>query len=69
MSAQVSDQLLRRKHVEAVTGLSRSTLYQLIQEDRFPKPVPLHGRAVAWSLNAVNQWIEKRLHEGPATQQ
>lgn len=67
MSAEVSDRLLRRKSVEAITGLSRSALYQLIHKGSFPKPVPLHGRSVAWSLNAVNQWIEQRLAQSPAT--
>ena len=34
-------QILRRKDVEAMIGLSRSTIYKLISQDMFPKPVQL----------------------------
>jgi prophage regulatory protein len=41
--------ILRRKQVEARTGLSRSTIYARISEGTFPKPIDLGGgRAVGW---------------------
>ncbi len=42
--------LLRLRHVLAVTGLPRSTLYSYIAENNFPKPVQLGPRAVAWRV-------------------
>src|ERR1700761_7728494 len=34
--------------VRAVTGLSKSSLYELIRENSFPPPVHLGARTVAW---------------------
>jgi len=55
--------LLRRKTVEARTGLARSTLYQMMQTGHFPKPVRIGGRAVAWLESDIDEWIEARLAE------
>ena len=52
--------ILRRPQVEARTGLSRSTLYQYIQDDLFPRPVSLGARAVGWLESEVNAWIAAR---------
>ncbi len=46
--------LLRRKQVEAETGLSRSTIYLRISQNLWPKPVPLGARAVAWPAGEVD---------------
>jgi prophage regulatory protein len=45
--------ILRRKHVEDRTGLSRSTIYLRIQEGTFPRPVSLGARAVGWPSDEV----------------
>ena len=52
---------LRRKQVETRTGLSRSTIYQYIQDGAFPKPVPLGPRAVGWLESDVSEWIAGRV--------
>lgn len=52
--------ILRRKTVESRTGLSRSTLYKLIQEGKFPKPVSLGARSVGWNSLHIDQWVEER---------
>lgn len=52
---------LRRKQVETRTGLSRSTIYQYIQDGAFPKPVPLGPRAVGWLESDVSDWIAARV--------
>lgn len=54
--------LLRRKQVEAQTGLARSTLYKLIGELKFPRPVQItDGGAVAWRSTDVDAWIQSRV--------
>ena len=53
--------ILRRKHVEVRTELSRSSIYQYIKEGAFPKPVPLGPRAVGWLESEVNDWIATRV--------
>lgn len=52
---------LRRRQVEARTGLARSTIYQYVKDGVFPKPVPLGPRAVGWLESDVNEWIAERL--------
>ncbi len=52
--------LLRLPEVLRMTGLSRSTLYRLIGEGRFPAPVRIGPRAVAWRERDVLEWQETR---------
>ena len=52
--------LLRLRAVMHVTGLSRSTLYRLIADGQFPRPVRLGPRAVAWRRSDVEAWSEAR---------
>ena len=52
---------LRRRQVQTRTGLSRSTIYQYIQNGVFPKPVPLGPRAVGWLESDVSEWIAARV--------
>ncbi|MBQ0759451.1 MAG: AlpA family phage regulatory protein [Zhongshania sp.] len=61
MAAQIREALLRRKQVEARTGLPRSSLYALISANKFPKPIILSGRTVAWVESSVDQWVAERI--------
>ena len=54
------DVILRRPAVEAATGLSRSTLYEMIANGRFPKPVRLGARAVGWRESEIAAWLGER---------
>ena len=49
--------ILRRKQVEARTGLSRSTIYLRIQKGTFPKPINLGARAVGWVKDEIDAWL------------
>ncbi len=51
---------LRRRAVEEITGLSRSTIYLMMSRDLFPRPVKLTGKAVAWPENPIASWLESR---------
>jgi prophage regulatory protein len=52
---------LRLPKVRAVTGLSKSSLYELIRENSFPTPVHLGARTVAWVASEVKQWAAERI--------
>lgn len=41
--------LMKRQQVEAVTSLSRSTLYDMMAKGRFPKPVRLGPNRVGYN--------------------
>lgn len=51
---------LRRRQVEALTGLSRSSLYSLMSCGDFPRPVKLTTRAVAWPESKIAEWLASR---------
>lgn len=53
--------LLRRREVEARTGLSRSTIYQKVGDGAFPAPVSIGGRSVAWLEHEVDDWIDQAI--------
>ena len=63
MSDQYQQRLsiLRRKQVEARTGLARSTIYDHIKAGIFPRPIPLGPRAVGWLESDVSNWIAERV--------
>lgn len=50
--------ILRRKQVEARTGLSRSTLYAYIKAGTFPASISIGARAVGWLEPEVDAWVE-----------
>ena len=51
---------LRMTTVVRITGLGRSTIYRLIAEKNFPRPVRLGRRAVAWRRADLDRWSEAR---------
>lgn len=53
--------LLRLVDVKARTGLSRSTLYAYMRENRFPSSVTISTRCVAWVESEIDQWIAERI--------
>jgi prophage regulatory protein len=55
------DRLMRRPEVERATGLSRSSLYRLIAEGKFPSSIRLSEKSVAWLASEVDGWIAERV--------
>ena len=60
--------ILRRKQVEARTGLSRSTIYERVAAGRFPTPVNLGGQQVGWVEAEITAWITERIQQSRAAQ-
>ena len=57
------DRLIRLPDVEGATGCKKSTIYELMKAGRFPKPVRLSARHVAWPESAVLRWVQDRIQE------
>jgi prophage regulatory protein len=56
------DQFLRVPDVLAAAGVSRSTLYEMMESGKFPKPVkPNDDRAVRWLASEVVDWQKARI--------
>lgn len=56
----MTDRILRRREVEARTGLPRSTMYAEIAGGRFPPQIKLGVRAVGWSEAEIAAWLDNR---------
>ena len=56
----MSIRLLRRPEVEKLTGLSRSSIYALMDRGEFPRPRRIGQRAVAWDEAALERWLATR---------
>jgi prophage regulatory protein len=65
MAAQLQTALaiLRRKQVEARTGLSRSTIYDRIKAGTFPAPISLGEKAVGWIESEVDAWLNAQIEK------
>ena len=50
--------MLRIAEVEHLTGLPRSTIYERIADNQFPKSIRIGRRSVAWKLADINQWLD-----------
>lgn len=57
LTAQV---FLRMPSVIQITGLGRSTIYRLVAEQKFPSPIRLGVRAVAWRRSEIDAWSDTR---------
>ena len=55
--------LIRRPAVINKTGLQTTQIYDLMAEGKFPAPVPIGARAVAWVESEVDDWIEARIRD------
>ena len=56
--------LIRMKRFCVITGLSRGAVYNLMKYDtNFPKPIKIGQRAIAFSEQAVNDWIAAKIKE------
>lgn len=60
MQRLVAEKHLRRRAVQDLTGLSRSTIYDLMARNEFPRPVHLTRKAVAWPESAIAAWLAQR---------
>ena len=54
------DRLLRRLQIEEITGLSRSSIYRLMPDGEFPRPVKVGPAAVRWRASDITAWLESR---------
>ncbi|MDS4068973.1 MAG: AlpA family transcriptional regulator [Candidatus Competibacter sp.] len=55
--------ILRRKQVEARTGLARSTIYERIKTGTFPAPVSIGAKAVGWIESEIDSWLTAQVEK------
>ena len=52
--------IMRFPEVVAQTGLSRATLYRLMNECKFPRQVQLTSRSLGWYVKDIEKWLQER---------
>ena len=50
-------QFYRRLALEDMLGISRSTIYRLMLDEEFPRPIKLGRRAVGWKSEDIDEWL------------
>ena len=64
--------ILRRKQVEARTGLSRSSIYARLRHNpkrpgdydpSFPKPISVGAKAVGWIEAEIDAWLTAQVEK------
>lgn len=63
------ERFIRLPEVLYATGLSRSTVYEMMSRRQFPAQVSLGGKNVAWLASEVELWMDERIanrHQGAA---
>lgn len=61
---------LRLEAVKMATGLGRATIYELMAEGKFPRPVKLgeDSKAVGWVSSEIADWQKARIAARDKTQ-
>ena len=55
--------IVRWPELEVMTNRSRTAIQNDINSGRFPKPIPLGGRAKGWLIEELEAWISARAAE------
>jgi prophage regulatory protein len=61
LAAPLQKILLRVDTVCTITGLSVPTIYRLMSQGLFPRPLKITSHARAWRLSDINAWIDSRV--------
>lgn len=55
---QPCTRLIRLSEVMNKTGFGKAWIYRLISQNRFPQPVKIGIRAIAFIENEIDEWIQ-----------
>ncbi|ENS4778516.1 helix-turn-helix transcriptional regulator [Klebsiella pneumoniae] len=59
----MSATLIRLPEVQRRTGYSKAWLYRLMSQQRFPSPVKIGTRAIAFVESEIDEWVNQRIAE------
>lgn len=59
----MNTRLLRRTDVERTVGLSRSTIYRMMNTGSFPRAIRITPSRVVWKESDIQDWIDDRIKE------
>lgn len=59
----MSNTLIRLPEALRRTGLGKAWVYKLIAQKRFPQPVKIGARAIAFVESEIDEWVNQRIAE------
>jgi len=59
-----NEELAPIKRVTAMVGLSKTTVYRMIAEGAFPRPVMV-GRRALWPVSRIHAWARQQVEADP----
>ena len=60
-----SRKFLRLPSVSEKVGLSRSQIYKLIQQGKFPEPIKLGPKISVWIEEKLEAWMDTKIPQWP----
>jgi prophage regulatory protein len=54
-------QIIKLPSVISISGLSRTSIYNRIEEGAFPKQISLGERSVGWVKSEILAWVDSRI--------
>lgn len=61
VNVERTDRFLRRKQTVNKIGISETTLDEWIAQGKFPTPIKLGARSVAFLKSELNEWMRQRV--------
>ncbi len=55
-----NEKILKIHQVVEIVGISRSSVYNMVQRNDFPQPVKLGMRSSGWLQSEIDGWIAAR---------
>ncbi|MBA4711158.1 MULTISPECIES: AlpA family transcriptional regulator [Citrobacter] len=59
----MSNNLLRMPEIMRRTGYGKAWIYRLISQGKFPRPIKIGSRSIAFVESEVDDWINQRIEE------
>lgn len=63
MTNQPENELMKLSEVTAAVHYSRASIYRLMGEGKFPKPITLGGRSVFWVRTQIQNFIREQIEK------
>lgn len=63
MTNQPENELMKLNEVIAAVRYSKASIYRLINDGKFPKPIKLGGRSVFWVRTQIQNFIKEQIEK------
>ena len=58
-----ADRLIKQREVSYICSISRTKIFHMLKEGRFPQPIRGITMFNLWSENAVRAWVAKQVDD------